>query len=267
MSPGEAERIGELLVEEGAITREELSRALADAKLGGGALAALLDGASHVRRAELAAFLAADFHVPAVEDLRRLELSDAAAKLVPEALAAKHELVPVARIGDILCVAKANYFNRAAVQELRRTTGLKVKVLQADETQVRAAFEKVYKGRKGDLPAPGAKRETAARPAPQQAQSGEEVAAFEAVPLITPGRDEFVEVSPAARPAATALAARPSAAAAVNEAVEEVIEIMEALKIPSQEYQTALKDPRTRLMIEFDDLFHAGKAVPPARLT
>src|SRR6516164_5021450 len=154
MPPGELERIGELLVEEGGVTQEELNRALTEANQKGSVLGQLLDSASHVRRAELAAFLASKFRIPVLDDLRRVDLNAEVARLVPEDIARKHEVIPLAKMGDLLCVAKANYYNRAAVQELRKVSGLKIKVVQADEAQVRAAIEVVYRGRKGELPAP-----------------------------------------------------------------------------------------------------------------
>src|SRR5438876_1235473 len=118
--PGESERIGEVLISEGVITQEDISRAIAEGGIKGSVLAAILENSSHVKRADLAAFLASDFRLPVAEDLRRIDFSDAAAKLVPEDLARKHELVPVCRIGDIVCIAKSNYFNRAALNELNR---------------------------------------------------------------------------------------------------------------------------------------------------
>src|SRR5438552_9838637 len=98
---GEAERIGELLIAEGVVTHEELRKAIADGGLKGSALAYVLESTPHVKRADLAAFLAGDFRVPVVEDLRKIAIADQAAKLVPEEIARKHELVPLCRIGDI----------------------------------------------------------------------------------------------------------------------------------------------------------------------
>src|SRR5262245_12330153 len=133
--PGESERIGEVLISEGVLTQEDLAKAISEAGIRGSPLARVLEGSTHVKRADLAAFLASDFRIPVVEDLRRLDFSDGASKLIPEDLARKHELVPVCRIGDIVCVAKSNYFNRAALNELNRVVDSRLKVLQADEIQ------------------------------------------------------------------------------------------------------------------------------------
>lgn len=257
-APGESARIGELLIEEGVISQEELARAIAEGGIKGTPLAALLEQTPHVRRADLAAFLAADFRVPQIDDLRRVEIRPDVAKLIPEELARKHEMLPVAKLGAILCVAKSNYFNRAAIQELRNVVDIKIKVLQADEDQVRAAIERAYKNRPGDLPAPGrskpptVRRVYAPAPAPPAAPAhAMEEASFEAMPLISP--------------AAEASAPRPASAPRAQ-SYEEVIEILDAIRIPSQEYSTAVKDPFARLVLEFEDVFAGGQAVAAARM-
>ena len=268
--PGETERIGEVLISEGVITQEEIARAVAEGGLKGSSLGAVLEGSGHVKRADLASFLAADFKIPTLEDLRRVDFADQAAKLVPEELARKHELVPICRIGEILCIAKLSYYNRAALNELKNVVDIKLKILQADEGQVRAAFEKVYKGKKGELPPPSlVKKETAKVapvPAGVPAQQGvlEEVASFEAIPLITPaGEERRAEATPR-----KGTSVRPvSAPAARHGSYDEVIEIMDALRMAPQDYAAALRDPFARLVSEFEDTFHLGNAVPPARVS
>ena len=250
MPPGDAIRIGEVLIEEGVITQDELTRSLAEAGLKGTPLATLLETTVHVRRADLAAFLAANFRVPVIDDLRRIDFGPGVAQLIPEDLARKHELVPLVKLGSVLCIAKSNYFNRAALQDLRNVVDIKLKVLQADEEQVRAAIERVYKNRAGELPPPASSRPkssttvrkvTAAIPVPAPASDG--------VPLFS------VSEEPARRPAARG-----------SDVVDEVIEIMDAMKIPSQEYAVAARDPLSRMIAEFDDVFQSGRAVAAPRL-
>jgi hypothetical protein len=74
-----------------------------------------------------------------------------------------------------------------------------------------------------------------------------EEAAFEAVPLISP-------------------AAEAAAAAPLAKSFDEVIEILDAIRIPSQEYATALKDPFARMVLEFDDVFAGGRPVAAPRV-
>lgn len=249
MPPGEIERIGELLVEEGGVTQEELSRALAESNLKATPLGQILESCGHVRRAELAAFLAAKFRLPVLEDLRRIDIFADAAKLVPEDIARKHEAIPVARVGDVLCVAKSNYYNRAAVQELRKVSGLKIKVLQADEGQVRAAIDLVYRGKKGDLPPPGKRKETGMRSSTTKIPVPMPAVVQADVPLISmPENGNSKPVLSEVRN---------------GDDLNEVIEVLDAIKIPSHEFATAMKDPLARLVLEFEDVFMSGRPAAP----
>jgi type IV pilus assembly protein PilB len=264
MPPGELERIGELLVEEGGVTHEELVRALAEGSFRGSALAQVLESCGHVKRAELAAFLASRFRLPLLDDLRKIDLSAEAARLVPEEVARKHEAIPLARIGDVLCVAKSNYYNRAAVQELRKVSGLKIKVVQADEGQVRAAIEAVYRGKKGELPAPAARRKetgvlrsSSTARIPISAQS----APAEAVPLISmPENGSAREATSDNKPVLTEYKR-------AGDDLNEVIEVLDAIQIPSQEFAAAMRDPLARLVLDFEDVFQQGRPVAPLKVS
>jgi len=154
MSHDELRRIGEILLEEGALTHEEVVHLVEEAGLKGTALAALFEQSHHVHRSDLAAFLATEFVVPRIRDLRQFDLYEEAAASVTEELARKHEIVPLARMGDVLCVARPTYFNKAGILELRRATGLRVKVFQADEEQVLAALDRIYGKRAVEIPPP-----------------------------------------------------------------------------------------------------------------
>lgn len=241
MAGEQLERIGELLIEEGVVTQDELSRAIAESGIKGTLLASVLEGCKHTRRAELAAFLANDFRVPKIDDLRKVEFRQDAIRTVPADLARKHEFVPLAKVGPFLTVAKPNYFNRAAVQDIRRASGMRVKILQADEGQVKAAIEKFY-GAGGDIPAPKASKVATAafRAVPATV---DEARAREAVPLFSmPG-------------------GAPSAAAEA-----EPIEIVAAAKIPAAEFENERMHPHALLVTTWDDLFLEGRPVQPIQV-
>lgn len=254
MPPGELERIGELLVEEGGVTHEELVRGLAEGSLKTSPLGQLLESAGHVRRSELAAFLASKFRIPVLEDLRKIEISLEASKLVPEEIARKHEAIPVIRLGDVLCVAKSNYYNRAAVQELRKVSGLKIKVLQADEGQVRAAMDAVYRGKKGELPPPGKRKETGVRSSTAR------------IPLATPSRASETSGVPLIQMPENGSSKPILSEFRGNEDLNEVIEVLDAIKVAPQEFANGARDPLARLVLEFEDVFQTGRLVIPQRV-
>jgi len=257
MPPGEIERIGELLVEEGGITQEEITRALTDSNLKGSALGQVLDSCGSVRRAELAAFLGAKFRLPVLDDLRKVDLSTDGARVVPEEIARKHEVIPIAKLGDLLCVAKANYYNRAAVQELRRVTGLKIKVIQADEAQVRAAIEMVYKGRKGELPAPTGKRK----------DTGMRTASTSRIPLPSAVPPPDAMDVPLISMPENGSAKPVMSEVRQGDDLNEVIEVLDAIQIPAGEFAAQQKDPISRMVLEFEDVFQSGKAAQPLRVS
>jgi hypothetical protein len=140
----DVERLGDLLIEEGIVTYEEAAESLKASGQVNSVLGKLLIQSNPVRRKELASFLAMDAEVPLV-NLDKIEILPHEPPFIPEGIARKHECVPLERIQNILLVAKANVMNRAAVIDIRKMTGLKVKVFRADEEQVLAALDKVYK--------------------------------------------------------------------------------------------------------------------------
>jgi hypothetical protein len=86
---------------------------------------------------------------------------------VPAPLARKHKVVPLGKIGSIICVAVGSIFElqTEVVEEIRRETGCLVKVFQSTAADVDAAVKRFY-------PAPR-KREVvaAARVAPDVVES------------------------------------------------------------------------------------------------
>jgi hypothetical protein len=241
MASEQAERIGELLIEEGVVTHEDVLKAITDSGAKGTALALVLEGCKHSKRQDLAAFLASDFRVPKLDDLRKVDISSEAIQSVPEDVARKHELIPVAKFAGLLCIAKPNYYNRAAIQDVRRASGLKVKVFQADEGQVKAAIEKYYGRKGGDLPSPRAERL--------------ETAAFRAIPPAVKeesGR-EAVPLFGAADAPKTARR-------------DDVVEVLTASKVPSTEFQDQEKHPHTRLVLQWEEMFVTGRPIQPTKV-
>ena len=240
MANEQIERIGELLIEEGVVTHDDIIKAITESGAKGTALALVLEGSKHTRRADLAAFLATDFRVPKIDDLRKVDISRDAIAAVPEELARKHELVPVAKFAGLICIAKPNYFNRAAVQEIRRATGLKIKIFQADEGQVKAAIDKHYGKKALDLPPPRTERI--------------DTAAFRAIPPAV--KEDAVRD-------AVPLFGLSEAPLAKGGSRDEVVEILDAAKVAASEFTEQAKHPHTRLLVQFDELFVEGKPVSP----
>lgn len=138
------QRLGELLVEAGAITHLQLSDALAHQRQHGGRLGTCLVELGLLDDKTLAQVLARQLSIPSAT-ASQLERSDAAAlKLVPPALAERLRAVPLRIDADKLWVVMADPTDPQAVGELARATGKKIRPMVAPELLVQYALERHY---------------------------------------------------------------------------------------------------------------------------
>lgn len=136
-------RIGELLVEAGAVSPEQLREALAEQERGGGRLCHCLIRLGHLKPDELVGFLREQFGVAAV-NLDRFAVAEGVLALLPAAFARRHRIVPLHALGGTLTVAMADPSRDADLRALRDLTGLEVEPLVAPEAVLEAALERLY---------------------------------------------------------------------------------------------------------------------------
>lgn len=141
MPSDELQRVGEILIEEGAVLAEDIARA-GDEKRNSAVLGSLA-GAGAPSRLDMARFLAATYQIPHVS-LAGLSVAEDVLGCIPREMAERHEIVPIEKAAGVVFIAKANFFNRAAVADVRRATGCKVKVLVAPEHEVQDALRRFY---------------------------------------------------------------------------------------------------------------------------
>lgn len=242
MNPEDRERLGYLLIDEGIITEEEMTQALAEGGARNTALASLLGKARHPRRNHLASWLASDYRMPEIADLRRVELMPSLAQLVPATMARRIQALPLGRFGNILVVARGPAQAHTSMAELRKMTGLKVKVVAADEAQVTAAIESLYGVKKTVIPEP---KPLARPPAPAPVATADP-AKYDTVPILN-----VVSVAP---PPGT------------EAAFTEVEEIVPAQPVSRAEYDQQLRTPMAQFVRAWEELFVEGKLVRPARV-
>ncbi|MGH7532609.1 MAG: type II secretion system protein GspE, partial [Gemmatimonadales bacterium] len=92
------ERLGDILVREGLINRDQLNQALAEQKTSGHRLGYVLVKLGVVQELEVTKVLAKQYRMPAV-DLSRFEVDPKIIKLVPADLALKKSVLPLKREG------------------------------------------------------------------------------------------------------------------------------------------------------------------------
>ena len=105
-STASATRIGDLLIAEGLIAREQLDQALTEQRSSGMRLGYLLVKMGFIQELEITKMLARQYRVPAV-DLSKFQVDEQIVKLVPSDVALKHSVLPLKREGRTLTVAMA----------------------------------------------------------------------------------------------------------------------------------------------------------------
>src|SRR5687767_6041664 len=136
-------RLGDLLLKEGLVSREQLDKALLEGKQNGTRLGYALVKLGYVQETDITKMLARQFRMPAV-DLSRFEVDPRIAKLIPADLATKHLVLPLKRDGRTLTVAMADPTNLGVIDDLKFITRYDIFPVIAGEYTLRNAVEKYY---------------------------------------------------------------------------------------------------------------------------
>ena len=147
------ERLGELLVREGLVTREQLARALGEQQATGMRLGYALVKLGILQEVDLTRTLARQFRMPAV-DLSRFEVDPRVLKLVPAEVAAKHLVLPLKREGRTLTVAVADPANAGVIDDLKFITRYDIFPVVAGEYTLRGLVERHYEQAPADQAPP-----------------------------------------------------------------------------------------------------------------
>jgi len=137
-------RLGDLLLRQQRITREQLDNLVREAKLHGDTLTAQLVKQNIFTEEDLVKFIAKSFGRPAV-DLSKLEVKTDLAKLSTEVMR-KNMVLPVARKGNVLTVAVADPYDINSLDEVAFISGCQVDVVIVPETQLIKKLDEVSGG-------------------------------------------------------------------------------------------------------------------------
>lgn len=140
---GSSDRLGDILIREGLITREQLGSALAEQKSSGHRLGYVLVKLGLVQELEVTKILARQYRMPAV-DLTRFEVDPKIIKLVPSDFALKNVVLPLKREGRTLTVAMADPTNTGVLDDLKFITRYDLFPVIAGEYTLRNLIEKHY---------------------------------------------------------------------------------------------------------------------------
>ena len=138
-------RLGELLVGNNLITKDQLKQALAEQKAAGGQLrlGSILIRDSLITEADLTSFLSKQYGVPTI-NLADYEVDAQVIKIIPAEIAHKYQIVPVNRAGSTLIIAMSDPSNIFAIDDIKFMTGYNVEVVVVAESSIKTAIDKLY---------------------------------------------------------------------------------------------------------------------------
>ena len=173
--------IGHCLLAEGPVTREFLDRQVRVAGKADSYIGRLLADIQAANEAGLMALLAIGYEVPEV-DLKQCKVHVPTARSIPREIALKYKIVPIDRIGDMVCIVFSGEPNPKAIEAVRRETGARVKALRCPSHHLQILLRRLY----------------TTQPAAPTAQAAPAAQAVAAVPISKQDYDQAT-ASPAAK--------------------------------------------------------------------
>lgn len=143
MSQPQRKRLGEILIEQGALDRERLDKALAHQKEKGGLIGQILITLGFVKEEDIVIALATQFNFPYLP-IANFEINRKAIESVPAKFARDNLLVPIDRIHNVLTVVMADPANEMVVRELETLTGCRVQAFVSTVTEIQQALSNLY---------------------------------------------------------------------------------------------------------------------------
>ena len=136
-------RLGDVVLAEGLITREQLQRALDEQRQNGTRVGYNLVKLGFLQELDLVRCLARQYKLPAV-DLAKVEVDPKIAKLIPADIAMKHLVLAVKREGRTLTVAMADPTDLGVVEDLKFITRYDIFPVIAGEFTIKSVLEKLF---------------------------------------------------------------------------------------------------------------------------
>ncbi len=145
---GQKRRLGDILIEKGLITEQDLNKALTIQNKSGEKLGEILLKMGTIKEEDLYSALAEIYNVPYV-NLEDVAIDADTVRLVPEHICRRYKVIPLRMDGDRIVVAMSNPVNIYALDDIRIITGKEVDPVLAPERQILQSLDKIYTIQRG----------------------------------------------------------------------------------------------------------------------
>ncbi|THF82190.1 GspE/PulE family protein [Cohnella fermenti] len=136
-------KLGDLLIEAGLITEEQLHAVLEEQRMSKGRLGDLLISKSYVSEQQVIETLVRQLGIPYVP-VHQLQIDPQVIALIPQKLAERQKVLPLSKEGNKLVVAMNNPLDYFAIDELRMTTGMQIMPAITSKEELERAISRFY---------------------------------------------------------------------------------------------------------------------------
>jgi type IV pilus assembly protein PilB len=140
-------QLGELLIEDKIIDKQQLDMALSIQKDKGGLIGEILVELGFVKEEDIAKALTMQYGFPYLP-LDNYEIEPGIVELIPARVARQYMLVPIDKIGNNLSIAMSNPLNEHAIEDVELLSGCTVQTFVSTSSDIKRAIEKYYKDKK-----------------------------------------------------------------------------------------------------------------------
>lgn len=141
---GEHKKIGEILIERGLISQDQLRHALRIQREKGGLVGEILVALGYVEETDIALALTSQYGFPYLP-LDSYEIDPEIVKIIPERVASQYLLIPIDKFGNNLSIAMSNPLNNEAIEDVELLVGCNVQIFVSAASDIRKTIEKYYK--------------------------------------------------------------------------------------------------------------------------
>ncbi|TYP70107.1 GspE/PulE family protein [Paenibacillus methanolicus] len=143
MSAVKKKRLGDLLVESGVISEEQLQQALREQGKTKQKLGDLLISQGYITEQQLIEVLEFQLGIPHVS-LFKYQIDPSITQIIPESLARRYQAIPLQKEGGKLLVAMADPLDYFAIEELRMSTGFRIEPAISSKDELQRAIARHY---------------------------------------------------------------------------------------------------------------------------
>ncbi|AEI45725.1 GspE/PulE family protein [Paenibacillus mucilaginosus] len=136
-------RLGDLLVESGIISEDQLKEALVEQRNTKQKLGDLLITQGYITEQQLIEVLEFQLGIPHVS-LYKFQIDPAITQIIPESMARRYQAIPLQKDGGKLMVAMADPLDYFAIEEMRMTTGFRIEPAISSKDELQRAIARHY---------------------------------------------------------------------------------------------------------------------------